>query len=148
GLGLHAIELRGLGLGLGERARRGLELVGLPLVVVPVLRELQLPLAGELGAAAVLDRAARLPGVDRLLAGLAGRRGAALLLVGRGGVVLRRPVVILVAGVAAVARAPAIERVDHREDVALLAIDPGDRPLRAVLLAAIGLDPAVLGVEL
>src|SRR6185503_2697031 len=79
GLGLEPVELSGLRLGLGEGARRGLERVRLPVRGVPVLGELELPLTGELGPAAVLDRAARLPRVDRRLARGLGRRCAALL---------------------------------------------------------------------
>src|SRR5690606_27173034 len=87
------------------------------------------------------------PRIDRLLLGGLSLRRAALAALRLGGLVVRTDVVVLVARVLAVLRAPRIERGDHVVDVTRLAVDAGDRPLRAILLAAVRLDLHVLVVE-
>ena len=77
-----------------------------------------------------------------------GLRRAALRVQELRGVVVRLDEIVGVLRIRAVARAPAVERVGHVADVAFLAIDPGDRPQRAVLLALVGLDLHVLAVEI
>src|SRR5690606_10386623 len=123
------------------------DLEGRPLLRVELLGLLEGELGGELRAGGVLDRAALLPRIDRLLLGGLRLGRAALATLRLGGLVVRADVVVLVARVLAVLRAPRIERGDHVVDVTRLAVDAGDRPLRAILLAAVGLDLHVLVVE-
>jgi len=121
---------------------------GSQLVAYQSFGEQQLPLAGELGAAAVLDRAARLP-CHRSPAGpppWPGRPGPSSCWPPR--VVERRRRSRPRCRDRGRTRAPAIVGLGHRVEVALLAVDPGDRPQRAILPAVVGLDRAVLRVQI